>query len=99
SGLADQDSITSLDPARCMSAFEGLESVADQGSIYVLNPARQPVCQLLATRRPVIDVPDGAWFDDVRRTNEPQYGGVHIEAATGVPQAIFAVPVQTGIGV
>jgi signal transduction histidine kinase/CheY-like chemotaxis protein len=93
SGLAEQASISSLNPATCSSAFEGLESVADQGSIYLLRGDRSPVCSLLARRRPVVDVPPGAWFGKTLRTGEPQYGGVRVEPASGVPQVIFSVPV------
>jgi signal transduction histidine kinase/CheY-like chemotaxis protein len=97
-GLAEQDSLSSLDPTRCAAALEGLASVAAQGSIYVLSSTRAPVCQLLAKRRPVVDVPEGVWFADVQRTQESQYGGVRLDA-TGVPQVIFAVPMQTPAGV
>lgn len=92
-GLATQSSILSLDPAMCASAMQGLESVADQGSIYLLGSNRAPICSLLANRRPVVDVPPGSWFDDAIRTGKPQYGGVRLEPATGTPQLIFAVPV------
>ncbi|MEY2471777.1 MAG: two-component system, sensor histidine kinase [Actinomycetota bacterium] len=97
-GLARQDSIASLDPKRCKSAFEGLESVADQGSIYLLAPDKTVVCSLVERRRPVVDVPTGAWFDAVQQSGQSQYGGVVVERATGVPQAIIASPVTSARG-
>jgi signal transduction histidine kinase/ActR/RegA family two-component response regulator len=97
-GLARQDSIASLDPERCKSAFEGLESVADQGSIYLLTPDKRVVCSLLERRRPIVDVPVGGWFEAVQKSGEFEYGGILVERVTGTPQAIIASPVATDHG-
>ncbi len=93
-GLAEQESITSLDPAACAPTFQGLESVADQGSVYLLAADRRPLCSLLARRRPVVDVPEGDWFARTMSSDAPTYGGTRLEPATGTPQIIFAVPVH-----
>ena len=97
-GLAEQASISSLDPNRCASAFEGLESVADQGSVYLLAPDKTVACSLLERRRPVVDVPDGTWFEDVQQTQAPVYAGIVLEQETKTPQVVIAVPVTTDRG-
>jgi signal transduction histidine kinase len=97
-GLAAQEAISSLDPAQCKSAFQGLESIAEQGSIYLVAPDRSVVCSLLERRRPVVDLPDGTWFEDVQRTGESKFEDIVLETETGTPQIVMATPVASSRG-
>jgi diguanylate cyclase (GGDEF)-like protein len=97
-GISTQPGITSFDAAECTAVLSGLSSLTNQGHFHVLRPDRSQVCALQAPELPQRDIPTAGWFEQVVTTHEPVNGGTTIDALTGQPAVVVAVPIDAPDG-
>jgi len=94
--LAEQPTVTALDPAQCRTGLSGLASIlastAAAGHIEVYRTDKSLVCDLTppGSQKPAVV---GPWFDKVLATRQPVDGGTAIDPVTGKPAMTMAMPI------